>query len=128
MLFCAGLFEAAPTNCLTWVLICQIQDIVFVPHVNQCIQQLFGPLCGSSKTFYISHRVVFEQESNNFQFVSLSNDEYAAFRFTSTSSSPLPSTYTERTFETLKEVTTANAKLLVKCRKLASSVHILFPM
>ena len=99
-----------------------------MPHVNQCIQQLFGPLCGRSKTFYVRHRVVFEAESNIFQFVSLSIEDYGAFRFTSTSSFPFPSTYTERMFETLQKVTTANAKLLVKCGKLASSVHTLFPI
>ena len=125
---CAGLSEAAPTNCLIWVSIRQIQDIVFMPHVNQCIQQLFGPLCGRSKTFYVRHRVVFEAESNTFQFVSLSIEDYGAFRFTSTSSFPFPSTYTERMFETLQKVTTANAKLLMKCGELASSVHTSFPM
>lgn len=99
---CAGLSEAAPTNCFIWVLICQIQVNVFMSHVNYCIQQLFGPPCWHSKMFYIYHHVVFEAESNNFQFFSLSTDDYAACGFTSTSLSTLPSTYTKWMFETLQ--------------------------
>ena len=56
-----GLTEVAATNFIVWISPCQVEDIVFIPHAEDYINQIYGPVAVRMNTFFIRYAVIYSK-------------------------------------------------------------------
>jgi hypothetical protein len=110
---------AAPTNCITWIHSSQIQNIVFLPHAHHCIQQTYGNLSGRVDLYHVNYYAMFNQAiDDSVQFDEIDHrsiDGYNLFGYPTNSHRCYAYTsYSERIFESISQITRCSDALLVK--------------
>ena len=107
-----NLNEAAPTNCVVWVSVHQIRDVVFFIHAKDCEDSTYGSILGRDSHFFVRKEAIFSGEGNNFVWgEDIAHETYLTFGHDT--SDPYTS-MSERYLITLYHFSLMNKRLLVK--------------
>lgn len=125
----------APTNCVVWIHSTQIQNIVFLPHSYQCIQQTFGNVSRRVDMYYVDHSANFTLRTDGEYTLDFEVIEHRGIdgynMFGHPTNSPRCYGYTsfsERTFESIAQITRLSDCMLVKTGKVNRQVSKKMPM
>jgi len=121
---CAGLSEVAATNLVVWISPAQVDCLVFVPHLDECKHQIWGPMCGRAHCHFIQSTLLFGENTDQYFFANLPANQYSISH--GFPQEKPPSTFTERILESLYVITRQNTKLLTRTAKMPSKVDSKF--
>ena len=121
---CAGLDEVAVTNLVVCISAAQVDCIVFVPHLDECKNQIWGLMCGRADCYFIQSTLLFGEDIDQYFFTNLPANQYSITH--SLPQDKPPSAFTERILELLYFITHQNTKLLTCTVKIPSKVDSKF--
>ena len=125
----AQLIPSVTTNLIIWCHVQQVTKVVFLPHLQDCARQVYGPMFGRTDTFWVEHELCFdppdEDDNSTCFFRRLKHEDYQMLGYESTVESP--STYTARVVEGLYMMTTQMSSMLTKVGLISSTIHRKFP-
>ena len=118
---------AAPTNCIVWIHACQVHDPAFFPHAYDCINQTYGNLSGRDDMFHVDHCLFVSKSGDGFalQFESIAHsgdDSYHIFGYPRPNLITGYTSYTERIFESVCQITRLADTMLTKTGLINSQV------
>jgi hypothetical protein len=118
---------AAPTNCIAWIHACQVINAAFFPHAYDCINQTYGNLSGRDDMFHVDHCLFVSKSGDGFalQFESIDHsgdDSYHIFGYPHPNLITGYTSYTERIFESVCQITRLADSMLTKTGLINSQV------
>ena len=76
-----GLSECAPANLLVWISPFNIKQIITVLHLEDVVNQVYGPVCNRVLTFFTTSNSIFDYPggNGNHELITVECDDYFAF-------------------------------------------------
>ena len=112
-----GLKEAAECDRFIWITADQIEDIVFIFHITDVLDQTFVPVYGRSACYFLCYTASFNNNKSKIVLKELDADDYLTFGPTTHTATKI---YTEHITFSLKVDCENNKQLLNKIANMAS--------
>jgi hypothetical protein len=122
------ILAAAPTNCVVWIHASLIDAIVYFPHTFDCVNQTYGNhLSGREQLFHVDHILIVvesgDEHTLNFERIEPSGDDsYHIFGYPRPNLMVSYTSYTERCFESISQITRLADSMLTKMGAVNSQV------
>ena len=118
---------AAPSNCVVWVHSSQVGSIIYFPHTDDCSSQIFGNLSGRQDLYQVDHEIIitFARSRRRVSFNQLDSTgdgSYNMFGYPRRNTIRGYTSFTERMFEAISNVTKAADTMLTKMGSVNSQV------
>ena len=120
MLSTNGVSECSPANLLVWISPHQIKQIISVLHLDDVINQVFGPVCNRDLTYFTTANVIFEYPggSDLHDRFAIECHDYFAFGRSTRDNKPWNITETERQTESKYRINRMGNQLLTTMRNI----------
>jgi hypothetical protein len=120
---------AAPTNCVVWIHSSQIGNIIFFPHSHDCAVQTYGNLSGRQDLYHVDHEIIVSESSAEFRSLDFAgHDGYNMFGYPRRNQMSGYNSFTERTFESLSQITRCADSMLTKMGSVNGQVTKKIPL
>ena len=121
-----GIEECALSNLLLWISPMQVSRLVPILHVQDCIDQSFGPVYHQKHTLFTHSKALFTHPSDNFthSLETMPYSQYEAFGPSSSGRNPRHITETEALLSLKHRVTKIGEKCLTSMRAIGGTESI----